>query len=364
MRATGAHVTLEGSIMRRMLSLAILLPVTAVILAAMVYVVGVERTLAAVRAAGPLAFVGVGALTAAHVLLQAAAWMALNQPIKHRVRFRTVLAATTVGLAGNILTPSTFLGGEPLKVLYVGRRGHLPYHEVAGSVLLSKYLEAISFILFFGFCTAVAAVYYRDLLFGPYLAGGITLVVLAGTLLVLCGVLWRALALRHRPLAALVGLLGRVRPLRRRMARLRERTRQMEEQVSRVFCEEGGASWSAFGALVLTHVAILLKPVAFFCIGTQLHLGLGPLSLIFVVAQALLAFQFTPAGAGTLDGGLLGTFALVGLGQGQAMAYLLCLRLWDATVVGVGAFLAARVGARLLGSKEEPPVPAGGCSGG
>jgi uncharacterized membrane protein YbhN (UPF0104 family) len=74
---------------------------------------------------------------------------------------------------------------------------------------------------------------------------------------------------------------------------------------------------------------------------------MGPLSLIFVASQTLLCFQLTPSGVGTLDGGLIGTFALIGLPEAQCMAYLLALRFWDVLIMGSGGFLAARVGTQL-----------------
>ena len=35
------------------------------------------------------------------------------------------------------------------------------------------------------------------------------------------------------------------------------------------------------------------------------------------------------------------------------MAYLLCLRLWDALIIGTGAFIAARAGAGILTEKPK-----------
>jgi hypothetical protein len=62
---------------------------------------------------------------------------------------------------------------------------------------------------------------------------------------------------------------------------------------------------------------------------------------------------------GLLDGGLIGTFALLGLGEPTCMAFLLCIRFWDTMTVGAGAFLGARAGARLLADRTEaPPSPA------
>ncbi len=346
--------------LKRYLSIGVVLVASALLLGAVVWFVGFERTAAAVGQAGWLAFAAVGVLKAVFILAQAGAWAVLNVPIKHRARFRTLVAGTVVGQAGNIVTPSTYLGGEPFKIVYVGKMASLPYREVTGTVVLSKYLELVSFIILFSFSTVVAAVAYRGVLFGPaYFAAGVTMLVMAGALLAVSVVLWVALARRWRPLTALVEFVARIKPLRRRLARLRRRTALMEDQVSRVFCEESGAARGAFGLLFVGHVAVFVMPLAFFLAGSaHLRLGLGALCLIFVAEQFLLLVQLTPSGVGMLDGGLIATFALLGLdnAEAQCMAFLLCVRLWDAVVIGAGAWLGARAGARILaGAGATPP---------
>lgn len=349
--------------MRRVMHISILLVLSVAVLAVPVFAIGFERTVRAVTEAGVAAFAAVGALTLAFLLIQSVAWTILNRAVQHRVSFRTLLEASVVGLAGNILTPSTFLGGEPLKIIYVGRNAHLPYHEVAGTVLMSKYLEGISFILFFSFSVVVATVGHSDLLFGKYLAVGVTVLALAAALLVLCGVLWLSLSRRWRPLTLLVGALSRLPLLSRRLGRTRERTRDMEDQVSRVFCEEGGATWRALAVHAAAHVTLFLKPALFFYLGASMRLNLAQLCLLFAVGQALLAFQLTPSGAGVLDTGLIGAFAVMGLNQphdlANCMAFLLCLRFWDALLIGAGALLAARTGAGFFSSRPERIAPAG-----
>ena len=348
---------------RRVLNVGVLLTASVVILAVIVYVVGFERTLAAVGRAGWSAFAAVGLLTFLFTVAQAGAWAALNKPIQHRARFRTLVEAVVVGQAGNIVTPSTYLGGEPFKVMYLGKMAGLPYHEVAGAVLLSKYLEFLSFILVFTFSAVVAIVEYRDILFQPpiFIAGA-TFVALAATLLGFCAVLWVSLSRRWRPLTRLVGWLARTGLWRRRLLRLRTRVTEMEDQVSRVFCEEGKVSLVGFGFMLLSHAACFAKPLVFFLLGARLRLSLGELCLIFAAGQLILAIQITPSGVGMLDGGLIGVFALLGLNSAKdaatCMAYLLCLRLWDAVVIGTGALLGMRIGARILSPKADPAEPA------
>ena len=321
------------------------------ILCAIIHYVGFEETVQAVACAGFPAFGAVGLLTAAHLVLQAGAWSALNRGIRHRIGFRILLSAVTSGMAVNIVTPSSYLGGEPVKVLYAGARTGLPYHEIGGTVLLSKYIEVLSFLLIFGASTAVAAVMFRGVLFqGANLSVGITLLVVAMALLVLCILLGIGLTRRWHPLATLVGLFRRIRPRSKRLTRLWNRTLRMERQVSRVFREEHGSAGTAFGLLFLSHTAIFLKPVVFFGLASWTGLGLGEFSLIFVTSQVLAALQITPSGVGTLDTGLLGTFALLGLGNALCMAFLLCIRFWDAVNVGVGVLLGWRAGAGVMSS--------------
>lgn len=347
----------EGpGITRRSIKLIVLIALSVAVLIGIVWVVGADDTLAAVGQAGVGAFAGVGLTMVASVALRATAWAALNRPVKHKVPFRTLLGAELVGTAGNIMTPSTYLGGEPFKVMYVGRATGHPYHEVAGTVLLAKYIEALSFILFFSMSAFVAAVGFRALLFGPYLAAGITLLVVAAALLVLSGVLWLSLSRRWRPVTRLARILVSLRVCRRFFSRLAVRARSMEEQVARVFCEEGQAARVAFLALLGSHVVIFFRPAVFFLLG-RAHITLWPaqLCLLFVVSQALLCFQLTPSGVGTLDGGLIGAFALLGLPETQCMAFLLCLRFWDVLLIGSGMWLAGRAGTHILTGAEEAP---------
>ena len=106
----------------------------------------------------------------------------------------------------------------------------------------------------------------------------------------------------------------------------------------------------AFVLFMLTHVTMYLKPLLFFWLGWGKVLSPAELGLIFLTSQVLLAFQLTPSGVGTLDGGLFGVLAVSGIAitQPQCAAYLLCIRLWDGLTIAAGAALAAHVGVGLF----------------
>jgi len=389
------------------------------LLALMAYLVGFDETVEAVGQVGLAALLSLGAVKVVLLTCQAGAWTVLNRAIGHRVGFSTLLGATTAGMAGNMLTPSTYLGGEPVKVLYAGRRTGLPYEQLAGTVLLMKYVEALSFVVFVVAATVLAVTDMGRVLFGgANIVLGVSVLVVAGAAVVMLAVLWVSLARGWLPLTVIAGLLARagfwvlvvfvtvlavaamcyvllggassalgvavlavaggavvllallwvslicgwlpptvmarllarVGPFLRFFSRLRVRARRVELQASRVFRQERRMVVPAFCLFLLTHAAMYVKPLLFFGLGWGVSLSAGQLGLIFLTCQVLLAFQFTPGGVGTMDGGLFGMLAITGIAitHPQCAAYLLCMRFWDGLVIAAGAMLATRVGVGLF----------------
>jgi hypothetical protein len=236
-------------------------------------------------------------------------------------------------------------------VIYAGRKAHLPYQALAGTVLLAKYLELLSFGVFLGAGTIAAAVGFRGVLFRPpHVAVGVAVVSVAVGTWAACGLLWASLRRGWTPLAGVAALLARLPLWRGFFTRLRQRTIEVEHETARAFREEGHAVRPAFAVFLATHAMIFVKPLAFFYLGWRMNLDLADLSLIFLTCQVLLAFQLVPSGAGTLDGALLAMLAVTGIAitRPQCAAFLLCIRFWDAAMVGAGALLAARMGMGLF----------------
>ncbi|HQL74741.1 MAG TPA: lysylphosphatidylglycerol synthase transmembrane domain-containing protein [Phycisphaerae bacterium] len=339
----------------------VLLLVAAALLVGVMALVGLEKTWRAVLQAGLPAFLSTGACMLLLVLVQAAAWQYLNGGVGHKVPYHVLLEAMVVGQAGNTLTPSTYLGGEPARVLYVGRRTGLRYQELTGTVLLSKYLEAVSFVGFLLLCAGAAIERFHHMLFeGAGLFLGVTLLIVLALLVTLAVSLVMTLQRGWTPLAAVMLGAERLRFFPTRMRRLRRRTVGVEKQASRVWRQEERLILPAILLYFVTHVVMFVKPLAFFWLGWRLGLDLPELALIFVTSQVLLAFQLTPSGVGTLDGGLIGMLTLAGVrvADPQVAAYLLSLRFWDFVIIALGAFFAARAGAQLL-AQPMPGVEEG-----
>jgi uncharacterized protein (TIRG00374 family) len=331
---------------------------SALLLAAVVYFVGPRETAKAAWEAGLPAFLTIGAILFALMCFQAAAWAALERRHGHRVAYRTLLSATIVAMAGNIITPASHMGGEPGKIIYAGRKTGIGYTELAGTVLLCKYIEAMSFVLFFAFGAIAALVGLRDVLFRPpNLFLGVAILAVAGVVLALGAALWVSLSRKWVLLSAVVAVVARLRIRPAFFEKLRERTLRMELQASGMFRAEGGAIGPAFCWYLLTHVAMFARPAVFFFLGWHIRLSVAQLGLIFLASQLMLAVQLMPSGIGTLDGGLMAVVAVAGMAitVPQCEAFLLCIRFWDAAVVVTGAVLAGHAGVGLFRGKETTP---------
>lgn len=327
-----------------------------IVMGLFVWYVGFAETWLAVREAGVCAFAATGCVMASVVIFQALAWRVLGAAVGHRPGMPTLLKATVVGMAGNIITPSTYLGGEPARVLYVGRKAGLPYGQVTAVVLLGKYLEALSFVPVLCVSAVIACLGLRRAMFSPSGKGlMLAVTLLSCAALIMSAVLWLSLARSWTPLAALCGRLAALGVFPRALIRLRGRAKEVEKQASQLFREQRRAVAPAFCCYLATHVAMFVKPLVFFFTGWRLGLSMGELGLMFFAGQLLLALQLLPSGVGTLDWGLLGVLRACGVGiaDGQYSAFVLCLRFWDAAAVAAGALLAARLGLRLMAARRR-----------
>ncbi len=340
---------------KRAWKLALMGVAVAAAMVVMVLIVGPGKTFEALQQVGLASFLSVGVLLAVTLTLQAMAWTALNRVMGIKLGPLTALEASTVGLAGNIIAPTAHMGGEPIKVLFAGKKKNLSYEALASTTLLGKYLEMISFVLFVSFGTAISCYFLRsDFFQGPYLGWGITLLAVGTISLLLAVGMTISLILRGTPLAGLLSLFIKLHIFRNFFQRLQSRAVKVELRASGMFRRQGKAMVPSFLMYLATHIAIWIKPLAFFYLGWKAHLDIAQLSLFFIVFQVLLAFQIVPSAAGTLDGGMFGMIAISGMpiSAPQMAVFLLCIRFWDLVVVAIGAALASRVGAALLSERR------------
>jgi hypothetical protein len=273
------------------------------------------------------------ALCALILCLQSLGWHALMRSRGWEIPVSATLRSMLMANALAWVTPSMYLGGEPLRIWHVSARYGRPSEEVAATVAVHKFAEFAGFIV--ALLASLGAVLWASGL--PHRLR-VASTAVSGALLLLFVLLAAAFAGRW-PLAS-----GLLRALGKRGERCR-RWAESAEAAIEACLREHRAAFAA--ALVLTGgpaALILAKPLVFFWFLGK-TLPFPQLALVFVLTQLVLALQFTPGGIGLFEGGVLGTFALIGVEAPEAAAYAAAQRIADAMLVGAGTLFAMREGA-------------------
>ncbi|MBI3096995.1 MAG: flippase-like domain-containing protein [Planctomycetes bacterium] len=320
--------------------------------AAIVWQANAAQTLASLGRAGWEGFALLFAAGASVLVSQTIGWWILLRAAGIPATFRMTLEAMTVGFLVAYLTPSMYLGGEPVRTLMIARSTSAQRRRVLGTVLVHKFAE------FFGFLAAIAVAVFAAA--GSFdlapsvrhaLWGGLGLFALLFLLFTV------ALLGQGRPLerfclwrasAASAGRSGRGDFWRRAA----ERAGGMEGTIAAAFRDHRGSTLAA-ALLTASPIAIVyLKPALFFLAheGTN-PLGFPELSLTFALSQMVLALQFTPGGVGIFEGGQVGIYSIVGVKAPVALAYTALLRAVEAALCLIGAWLAARFGVGMSGGE-------------
>jgi len=292
------------------------------------------------------------ALTAGILFSQTLGWHALMRARGWRIPLRTTAVAMLMGNALAYVTPSMYLGGEPLRIWYIGSRFGLQKRDVAATVLVHKFAEFAGFIVALLVCTGTM-LWTFDLPAG--IRVGSTAV--SAFLLVVFLVLMAGFIGRWPLTSGLLRIFGK------RAAGLRAKAEDMEGQIEATFRDHRGPFALCLVLTGGTAPLVVLRPLLFFVFAGR-ALPFPDLALLFVLTQIILAFQFTPGGLGIFEGGLIGAFALIGLGAPEAMAYAVTQRLTDAVIVGAGVALAGKEGLSGFFSGKRPDGDRGGGAAG
>jgi len=342
--------------MKRVITILVAAVVLLGILAAVILVVGPQRTWTAIQQAGPAAFAADFGLLLVYLFCHTFAWWLLCHPVGHHVRFHRLALGTTMGFAVNYVTPSMYIGGETVRALYVSRTHDVEEHHAIGTVILAKYLEFLAFVLVVGVGVGVCAVQYWDTLREAsrvILPAMFTIAaILFATFIALC----YALICHKHPIENLAIWLILRRIFRRFLLRRRRRIREMEDRISRTFTEEGRWAYPAAFVLLIGFAVLFIRPLVFFYFltGTSAF-TFSELCLIFVLTQLFAALQILPGSIGIFEGGRIGIFALVGKSAGQVTAHSLVIRASEIIIIGLAFLIALFVGIRLLPGKKPAP---------
>ncbi|MEA1964379.1 MAG: lysylphosphatidylglycerol synthase transmembrane domain-containing protein [Candidatus Aerophobetes bacterium] len=318
-----------------------------ILLVLIFYFIGIQRVFFQV---GEVGFLGASIfLLNAFVVffIDAISWQVILKSYGYRLPFRDVLTAKLVGIAIGYLTPSMYIGGEPVRAYMTSKKHNLSITSVGATVIVNKFLE-LSAGLVFIYLGSIWVLMEYPLPWQLYLAI-LTMDILFGLGM---GFIFVNFIYENKIFTSLVNFLGRAKPLSKIIRKIEPKVSEIEDEVFLAFNQHKRATIFAFFLNIIAGFLIFLKPVIFFYF-LRILLKLSQLSLLFALTHLLLAFQFTPAGVGIFEIGAVGIYKLVGIQANKALAYTLMNRISDSAEVGIAAFLAADLGLKGIFGSEK-----------
>lgn len=293
--------------------------------------------LKAVGFLGLLAVVGDVALS---FLAWTLSWFVLLRGAGIKVRWRKVLSPMLAGSAVTYLTPSAYLGGEPVRAYWVAKEAGVGMAHVMAPTMVERLLGGIS-LLFFASIGGFFA------LLSPTASsatkGAVALGLVVMTIFLLLGMISFARNLQW--LSRGLRALGRLIPWRGVLHRLAGSASVMEEQIYQVLSHRLGHVLGSFLLQLVTVFLTYIRPQIFFYFTKQVLFTFSELSLFFTLNVFINAFIWlTPGGLGLTDGGRAGVFRLLGLSLSSAFAYNVLFRFVELIQVSLGVYLLLRRG--------------------
>ena len=281
------------------------------------------------------------------LLIGSISWQIVLKSYGHNIPFKDVLTAKLIGSSISYLTPSMYIGGEPVKIYILGKKFRLSMTKIGASVVVDKFLE-LGASLFYIFLGSIWTLIDYNLPWQIYWAlVGINILFAFGM-----GLLLFSFLFQNRYFSRLVNLIGRIKPLSKTMSKIEPTIAKVEGEVFSAFRQQKRNTLFAFLLDLLAGGLIFIKPSIFFWF---LHtvFSLSQLALLYALTHIILALQFTPGSLGIFELGEVGIYQLVGVGSQQALAYSLMVRITDLIGVAVAGGLGVHVGVKYFWGKKR-----------
>jgi len=324
-------------------------------LSVVLYFVGWRQTIAQMHTLGAVGIIAVLGNVALAVAAWIVCWWIILLTYGIRIPIGKVIGARLSGYAISYITPSLYLGGEPVRALMVADRELAPATRVFATVIVERFLGGLSMIAFIliGEFQAVVSPAIpwsekRLLIAG---IGFITFWITIGFLNFAWNLKWISRGLNG---------IGRIVPRwKDPLGRAAAKVSETEDEIHLAFTKYLRGTLAALAVQTMATFFVYIRPQVFFHFSAGLHLSFPQLSLLFTLNILLSSFLWiTPGGLGTGEAGMIGIFHLVApsIASGGVVAYSLIYKGAESILVVAGiVHLAQRGLSYLQGGKRAGP---------
>ncbi|MBS3771424.1 MAG: flippase-like domain-containing protein [Bacteroidales bacterium] len=229
-----------------------------------------------------------------------------------------------------------------------------PKSKLFATEFVQKILEAISLLLFI--CLGSLSALFSSGISPSIKSNLIAFNVLLG-ILILLGVI--NFLKKFYWLTRITRYFGRLFPWKEFTHKAVTQIQEMESEIHKAANQHLKATLLAFTSTMISTFFIYLRPQLFFYFSQKTLFSFPQLSLVFALDMILASlFWITPGGLGIAEGGRIGIFALVGIAQGDAVAFSFAVKAIELFFVRLGVISLFRFGSGMLVKKKNKPKSA------
>lgn len=338
----------------------LLLGFSIVILIVMLWFVGIDEVVEALKDANIYIILLAIAIQVFTYFLYTLRWQILNNLAGIKVSIKKLLPVVLVGLAVNNITPSGRGGGEPVRAYILAKDGHYLMEETFATVVADRALDTFPFVVLAAM-TIVAMTFYYDvdswLLFVMIAA---VIVIIA----VLCILIYMCINpnFGKRVDGWVIGLVRRF---------YKKNSEEFEQKIHRaifgfqdtmklVISNKKGLLYTVPLSFLIWFFEIFRVYLVFLAFGA--HIDFVIIGEVFILASLVGMIPLLPGGLGAVDGLMILFYSAAGVPSSISAAATVIERLisfWMATILGMvilpyyGSSVLEKISFSSDNSKEE-----------
>lgn len=303
--------------------------------------VGIDKIIHNFKTFPILGFVSIFAITALSVIVTCEKWRLILKAYGHNIRFSRLLVFKLAGWAVSYLTPSLFVGGEPVRAYMVKKEEKVPWSKALSSIIVDKALEGTigSFVILLG----IIFLFFRKLL-----TGGIRIFLLV-LIVFFIYVLFRFYSKNLKGQGFMTSVLCFFRLDKLRIFRAwKERISDFDQSLSSLFRDH---KKTFFLGLIISCLSCALTLLRYKAIVYFLGLDVSLYQIIIIYALTILVvvIPFIPGAFGTYESVQAFSFAILGFGAQTGVTCIFIMRVMDLILVGLGLVFLSYFGLMKLG---------------
>lgn len=314
----------------------IFLGISLLILAVMLWLVGINEVISALKMAN-LYLIGAGiVLQIFTYYLYTLRWKILNDVADINTSTLKLLPMVLVGLAVNNITPSGRGGGEPVRAYILAREENYPMEETFASVVADRALDTFPFVILAIIAIGGAVFYFN---FDLWLIVVMVLAVMA-IVVILILIIYMCVNpnFGKRVEGWIVGLSRRF---------YKKNSVEFEEKIHNVIKGFQGTMSHVihnkkvlYYAVPLSFVIWIFEILRVYVVFLAFGANISPIIIaeVFIIASLVGMIPLLPGGLGAVDGIMIAFYAVAGISTSVAAAATVIERLisfWMATILGL-----------------------------